>query len=262
MSTESGKGMRIPNALVEAVGQRQAVLFAGAGISLPAIGVSGITVRNEIGRKIQNDYPSYDVSSRSLEDVCDEYVALNDRIRLVNAIAALIPQNALPLPSHVAAVRAFRYIVTTNWDLLFEAAYKQINQHYQVLAREEDAPNFSYDQHNLLKIHGSADSPLTLIATSEDYEIYPDTHRKLLDRIADLLNNNTVLFVGYGLRDEHVRRLLARIRVEKGVWGRRAYAVGFFDEVRTKLFDKRNIDVLSYEADAFLPELVSRAGVP
>jgi hypothetical protein len=257
--------IRIPNALVNAVKQRQAVVFAGAGISIKSLGVTTIKIRDAVGREIQKDYPNYDFQSRSVEDVCDEYIALNDRITLVNLLAALIPQNAIPLQSHVAAVKAFRFIVTTNWDLLFEAAYRRIGQGYQVLAGEEDAPNFNYDQHNLLKIHGSADRPLTLIATSEDYENYPDTHRQLLDRVADLLWNNTVLFVGYGLRDEHVRRLLARIRRQRGEWARRAYAVmgkSFDDEVRTRLLDKRNIEVLPYDAEDFLPELAVRAGIP
>ena len=70
----------------------------------------------------------------TVEDACDESVALNDRQGLVNLLAALIPKTADPLESHLAAVRTFRFILTTNWDLLFEAAYRQIGQDYQVLS--------------------------------------------------------------------------------------------------------------------------------
>src|ERR1700738_5719137 len=118
--------IQIPNGLVEAVKHRQAVLFAGAGMSSPALGVLGSHVRNTIGEDIKKDYMDYETSERSFEDVCDEYVALNDRHRLVNRLAELINQHAQPTPNHVAAVKAFRFIVTTNWDLLFEAAYLQI----------------------------------------------------------------------------------------------------------------------------------------
>jgi len=31
---------------------------------------------------------------------------------------------------------------------------------------------------------------------------------------------NTVLFAGYGLRDEHLRRLLEHIRRQSGAWAR------------------------------------------
>jgi hypothetical protein len=205
--------MKIKSALVDAVKQRQAVLFAGAGISWKAIGFGALHIRDQIGLAIKKDFPDYEYESRSIEDVCDEYAALNDKTLLVNRLAALIPQDKKPLKAHIAAVRAFRYIITTNWDLLFEAAYKKIKQGYQLLCDDADAPNFSYDQHNLLKIHGSVDRPLTLIGTTDDFESYSVTHAQLEQHVSDLLHNNTVLFVGYGLRDEHLRRLLRTFAV-------------------------------------------------
>ena len=252
--------MQIKAALVDAVRNRQAVLFAGAGISFKAIGFGAAHLRDQVGLLIRQDYPSYEIEARSFEEACDEFVALNDRVTLVDRIAGLIPQNRQPQPSHVAAVKTFRFIVTTNWDMLFEAAYREIGQHYQVLTAEADAPLFSYDQHNLLKIHGSADRPVTLVTTTDDYESYVDTHRQLLDRVADLLQGNTVLFVGYGLRDEHIRRLLSHIRRQRQQWSRRAFAVGFYDEVRAKLLGSRQFEVINEDADVFLPELARQAG--
>ena len=253
--------MQIKGTLVDAVRNRQTVLFAGAGISWKAIGFGGAYIRDELGMQIKRDYPDYDYQSRSVEDVCDEYVVLNDRIALVDHLAALIPQDKSPQESHVAAVKTFRFIVTTNWDLLFESAYRKINQHYQVLSQDADAPMFNYDQHNLLKIHGSADRPVSLVATTDDYENYSETHARLLDKVAELLQNNTVLFVGYGLRDEHVRHLLSQIRRKRQQWTRKAFAVGFFDEVRTKLLASRQIEVITADADEFLTELAVQAGV-
>lgn len=253
--------MQIKGTLVDAVRNRQAVLFAGAGISWKAIGFGGSYIRDQLGMQIKRDYPDYDYPGRSVEDVCDEYMVLNDRIALVDRLAALIPQNKAPQQSHVAAVKTFRFIVTTNWDLLFESAYRQINQHYQVLSQDADAPMFNYDQHNLLKIHGSADRPASLVATTDDYENYAETHARLLGKVADLLQNNTVLFVGYGLRDEHVRHLLSQIRRQRQQWTRKAFAVGFFDEVRTKLLASRQIEVITADADEFLVELMNQAGI-
>jgi hypothetical protein len=51
----------------------------------------------------------------------------------MDLVASFIPQNVQPWRSHLAAVSAFRFIITTNWDLLFEAAYRQIGQRYHVL---------------------------------------------------------------------------------------------------------------------------------
>jgi hypothetical protein len=253
--------MQIKATLVDAVRNRQAVLFAGAGISWKAIGFGALYVRDQIGMQIKRDYPSYEYENRSVEDVCDEYTALNGRIALVDRLAALIPQDKDPQESHIAAVKTFRFIVTTNWDLLFEAAYRRINQHYQVLCQDGDAPMFNYDQHNLLKIHGSADRPISLVATTDDFESYAETHARLLDKVAELLQDNTVLFVGYGLRDEHVRHLLSRIRRVRQQWTRKAFAVGFYDEVRVRLLGSRQIEAINADADLFLTELAVQAGV-
>jgi NAD-dependent SIR2 family protein deacetylase len=244
--------------LVEAIRLRQAVLFAGAGISFPSLGIAGSGIMEAIGAKIAQDYPGYDPRERTFEDVCDEFVAINDRTALVNQIAAQIPQNATPTPAHILAVQLFRFIVTTNWDLLFEQAYRQVGQGYQVLSAESDAPNFSYDQHNLLKIHGSVDRPQTIVATTDDYEAYAETHKILLDRLADLLYTNTIVFVGYGLRDEHVRHLISTVRRERGAWARKAYAVGFFDPVRSVLLKSRDIVVIESTADEVLTEIQAR----
>jgi NAD-dependent SIR2 family protein deacetylase len=253
--------MQIKAALVDAVKSRQAVLFAGAGISWKAVGFGGLYIRDQLGMQIKRDYPTYDYESRSVEDVCDEYATVNDKIALADRLAALIPQDKEPQDSHVAAVKTFRFIVTTNWDLLFEAAYRKINQRYQVLSQDADAPMFNYDQHNLLKMHGSADRPVSLVATTDDYESYAESHARLLDKVAELLQNNTVLFVGYGLRDEHVRHLLSQIRRKNQQWTRKAFAVGFYDEVRTKLLASRQIEAISADADEFLTELAVQAGV-
>lgn len=110
---------------------------------------------------------------------------------------------------------------------------------------------FNYDQHNLLKIHGSADRPSSLVATTDDYENYPETHARLLEKVSELMSNNT----------EHVRHLLARIRKNRQQWARRALAVGFYDEVRTKLLASRQTEVINAHANSFLTELATQAGI-
>lgn len=61
--------MQIKAALVDAVKNRQAVLFAGAGISWKAIGFGGLYIRDQLGMQIKRDYPTYEYESRSLEAV-------------------------------------------------------------------------------------------------------------------------------------------------------------------------------------------------
>jgi hypothetical protein len=253
--------VKIPPLLLDEVRNRRVVLFAGAGISIGALGgVSGGSIFRALIGEIGRSYPSYDGAGRAFEDVCDEYAVITDKTNLVVKLAGMIPQDRIPSSAHLAAVKTFRFIVTTNWDNLFEKAYDTTGQRYQVLSRNEDAPSFNYDQHNLLKIHGSAHQPLTLVATSEDYEAYADTRRDILAHVERLLYNNMVLFVGYGLRDGHLNRLLTQIRLRRGPWTQRAFAVGMYDDVRIELLRARNIGVLSCTADEILPQLAAAAG--
>ena len=62
--SKTGEAVQIKTALLDAVKQRQAVLFAGAGISWKAIGFGGEHVRDELGAEIKKDYPNYDFLSR------------------------------------------------------------------------------------------------------------------------------------------------------------------------------------------------------
>jgi hypothetical protein len=77
--------------------------------------------------------------------------------------------------------------------------------------------------------------------------------------VGELIYNNTVLFVGHGLRDEHLRRLLYQIRRKRGNLPRRNYVVGFYDEVRTRLLESRRLEVIQADAEQFLPELKQAA---
>lgn len=253
--------IQIPNALIDAVKQRQAVLFAGAGISYASVKVGGLELKNLVGEEIKKDFPAYDYQPRSLEDVCDEYEVLNDRNGLVGLLASFIPQSAAPLPGHISAVNSFRFIITTNWDQLFESAATQLGHRYHILSQESDAPMFNYDQHNLLKIHGSVDRPQSMVCTTEDYEGYADSHPQLLNHVATLLDNYTVLFVGYGMRDEHLRRLFHQIRQKRGNFKRKNYIVGYYDDVRTRLLESRSMKVIQEDAVAFLTELENRASI-
>src|SRR5262245_47039421 len=91
--------VRIPPQLLQAVQDRRAVIFAGAGISREALGnVGGASVAKALIDEIQAQSPHYDGTGRNFEEICDEYAALNDKITLVNKLADLIPHSASPSP--------------------------------------------------------------------------------------------------------------------------------------------------------------------
>jgi hypothetical protein len=55
--------IRIAAALVDAIVQQKAVLFAGAGISRAALNMNRETLTNRIGEEIRRDHPDYEYRS-------------------------------------------------------------------------------------------------------------------------------------------------------------------------------------------------------
>lgn len=249
------ESVRVPSAIVQAVSEKRAILFAGAGISAKWIDVSTGTLKEELAAEIRLDYKGYDIRERSFEVVADEYASLFGLEQLTTKLADLIPQDREPSPEHIAAARMFGTIITTNWDVLFETAYRYIGRSPRTLASNEDAADFHRDRATVIKIHGTADRPSTLVATEQQYERYHLTHERMLQRVVELMRDNIVVFVGYGLRDEHVRRLIASIRDEQGSRAKPAWAIGFYDKVRTEVLRRRGIDVIKCNAEQFLTEL-------
>lgn len=249
----------VPHALVRAVSDGRAVLFAGAGMSAGWLGVTTTLLMEELAAEISDAFEDYDATDRSFEVVADEYEAVFGREQLVGRISAFIPQARDAAPQHLAAARAFKTIITTNWDLLFEDAYRKTGQGPQIASSNDDVDGFQLDRPTVIKMHGSADIPRTLVATSYQYELYHLTHARLLERIAELLRDKVVLFAGSGLRDEHIRRLVSSIQKSQNTWPKPVYAVGFFDDVRTKLLEHRGIEVIKCDVAVFIPELARRA---
>lgn len=52
--------MQIPPNLIDAVQDKKAVLFAGAGISWKALGFGGLHIRDQLGAQIKRYHPDYD----------------------------------------------------------------------------------------------------------------------------------------------------------------------------------------------------------
>ncbi|MBN1347104.1 MAG: SIR2 family protein [Phycisphaerae bacterium] len=248
----------VPRRLVKAVLGEEAVLFAGAGMSAAWLGVTTTYIMRQLAEEIADECSDYDAGDRTFEVMAEEYAALFGFDMLANKISDLIPRDLDISPHHNAAAAVFKTTITTNWDLLFENAYAEAGKEYRVVSCDDEANAIRHDREMVIKMHGSADRPTTLVATSHQYELYHKTHAKLLERVAELLRDKVVVFAGYGLRDEHIRRLVSSVHENQAAWSKAAYAIGLFDEVRTRVLVHRGITVINCDVAAFFPELAQR----
>jgi hypothetical protein len=194
----------LPPELVEAVASRRAVLFAGAGFSLSAGFPSALLFTERLKQIMRDSAPDYNPDSWSGTPaaISTDFEATLGRQSLEATAAALtsVLPHVLPTYAHREAVRLFDYIITTNFDTLFEKAGAQA-----VIFQEPDDERLPAAA--VLKLHGSADAPSSLVLIEREVLTLDMRRPRLWGAVLDLLRTRPALVIGSSLRDPSLIRL-------------------------------------------------------
>lgn len=169
------------------------------------------------------------------------------------------------MTSVTSASRALRMLVnmpfagfiTTNYDSLLERALSLEGQGgwAPVGNTSDEIPKLSRDPENLVwHIHGGIDLPAAksrLIVSNEDYDgLYRDGSA-LAFQLKSLLTQRRVVFIGFGLRDLEMMRLLRQVKNFSSP-ARPIYAFlsglygGDKEAERARLLERYNVDAIPY----------------
>lgn len=99
-------------------------------------------------------------------------------------------------------------IITTNYDTLLEQCFSG----FQVYVGQQDVL-FASPQYvgEIYKIHGSVETPGSLVFTGVDYDVYRKRNPYLIAKMMTLFVEHPVVFFGYSLRDPHILELLSNL---------------------------------------------------
>ncbi|MBV5303909.1 MAG: SIR2 family protein [Chlorobium sp.] len=209
-----------PPRLVHAYRNRHLIPFFGSGVSIAAglpswnsLLVDNFGLSSEFieDKELQND-------PLTLAELAAQHVGID---KLQNTLHTRYGSVKKPTSTHVllCSLRCPIYI-TTNYDVLFEEAWKLLNTGIKLHVVTNDLwvdglPNSvaqirnSNDQALLIKIHGSTDRPdEQLVLTRRDYRHHYRSNTKLFSLLGDLLSKEHVLFLGFSHRDPEVSRLV------------------------------------------------------
>jgi hypothetical protein len=98
--------------------------------------------------------------------------------------------------------------VTTNYDPLVELAAADIGRDLSVLPFEDAVPGRPW----LLKLHGDAAHPESIVLTREEYLQFGDSRAALAGVLHSLLLTRHVLFVGTSMQDDDLIRIAHQVR--------------------------------------------------
>ena len=97
--------------------------------------------------------------------------------------------------------------ITLNYDLLFEKASTDIGDERTVI------PDSSVNGEKwLLKLHGSVNNPESIVLTRDDYLGYNASREALSAVVKATLITHHLLFVGFGLKDDHFHEIIHDVR--------------------------------------------------
>lgn len=196
--------------LSRAIQDRKVVLWAGAGLSTDAGYPTGTGLANLLLERLGEPQDT----GEALSSVAERFVAAKKREALDTLLAEIFGGvRESKIHQRIAAINRFPYIITTNYDPLFEDAFRDdllVIRDQSELSRTALAG----DRTILYKIHGDARRPKTIVITKSDYRRL-DESSLLWDALRARLAEYSILFIGYSLRDpntlKHLQAVLARL---------------------------------------------------
>ncbi|MEP6669848.1 MAG: DUF4062 domain-containing protein [Chthoniobacter sp.] len=199
----------VPAGLRAAVEKKEAILFAGSGISRSAGLPSALAFAERFMQLIKEKQPEYFVSPAAVAfaAIAGDLEILRNRSLVTDAVQMLMepPHNPQPTPAHTHAVRLFANILTTNFDTLFERAAAAQSLKLPVVDMEIDRPVLPTPV--LVKLHGSCTHPESLMINEREILLFDKARPHLWEVALKLIRENTVVVVGSSMRDPSIIRL-------------------------------------------------------
>ena len=247
----------VPIELVDAWRRGNVATFLGAGVSMG----SGLPSWSGLMDGLRSELPDIP-SDTDLPTVAYYFELARGRHRLLEVVTRAV-RGGQPNKLHRAIAELEpQLILTTNFDGLAEQALRERGAPAAVASLDHELPFLSSDAPCVIKLHGDARNPETLVISSRDFELYEATRPGLARYLASVLQTKTILFIGYSVSDPTFRMLLRRARHEAGDLGRNSYAVTFAPSTLEQMeLRARGITCIDLGAAAADPTAIAAAWV-
>ncbi len=202
--------------LVEGLRAGNAVLFAGAGLSvgLGAPTWSGLVAK--MGTDLGFDPDIFQSSNASPWALAEYYKLAKGTIGPLRSWMdkewhATDQEIRESQPHQIITEMGFESIYTTNYDRNIERAFDVSGKPYYKISNVRDFERSKKDRVNIIKLHGDFDDDSSIVLAESDY-----FRRLSFDSPLDVRQRSdalakSVLFVGYSLADFNVRYLLFKL---------------------------------------------------
>lgn len=219
----------LPRPLRDDIRDGRVLPFIGAGFSLNADLPNGVMPTwTALARVLGKDLSDGGDNDSDPVDTISAYEQEHGRLHLVSRLIDLLHINqAKPGAAHLSLVRApFEHILTTNFDLLLEEAFRSAGIAYFPTVEEGQLAIGSTGQSRMLiKVHGDIHHPDRMVLTEDDFDTWMRRNPLMATEVASLFVRRTGLLIGYSLSDPDLRHVLALLAERLGRMARPLYAL-------------------------------------
>jgi hypothetical protein len=202
--------------LVKAIKNRQAILFAGAGISMSVGLPSWRTLIEQMGQELGFDAEIFANPDTSYFTLAEYYRLQQGSIGPLRSWMDrnwAIPEEKLKQSQVHELIVAldFPIIYTTNFDRNLETSFHLRGKKFVKVTNAKDVARVQDGVTQIVKFHGDFDDDQTLVLAESDY-----FERLAFDSPLDVkfqadALGKTILFAGYSLSDLNIRLILYRL---------------------------------------------------
>ena len=211
----------LPSNLLDAIRNKNVVLFLGAGASWDAVHPKGdrIPTGNQLKDMVSDRFLGGSLKDRSLVEVSEYAINETDLLTFQRYIRDIFTPFE-PAPYHdIISEFPWRAIFTTNLDLIIEKVYSRAsNKSQHLVTFYKNAQKFDQELREVVnplefvKLHGSCDraheTDAPFILATEQYAKYSENRSRLFSRLIDISSEYSIAFCGYSVLDPHIQAIL------------------------------------------------------
>jgi hypothetical protein len=224
------RGAMFPDELVDCMKRGEVMIFAGAGLSMNA-GLPGWSeLAQPFAHRVGYRWPApEDLTTEHLLATFQYYDNQYSRNTLLRALQERLasPGRSPALAHYLITLLPVQSVFTTNYDNLIERAYADVLYPARVVVNVADLAYVSPSSPQIFKLCGDLTRPESIVITRSDFNIYAETHQRLIEHLRSTMETRTALFLGYSLRDPFLNHIWDVIRLAQGQHQRMAYAILF-----------------------------------
>lgn len=207
------------------------VPFLGAGISISAGAPSWPALVSQLTTEVTDQLTDAEITSLAAKGPLDQAEILKNLYpspeAFNSAVAELVNKTSYGLAPTLIANLPLEQAITLNYDELFEIASEDADHECAVIPGDENSEASRW----LLKMHGQVSDASSIVLTRSDYLGFDANRNVLAALVKASLVTKRLVFIGFGLGDDHFHQILHDVReVSPESISRRAVALTLTDD--------------------------------